>query len=178
MGDLGITDRELSALADETLGLAKSYWSGLDARPTYPASSAEETERLFARPWADAGRGREILSDFQPIADHARPTGPCFFGYVVGSGEPVAALGEWLAAVLNQNVTSWRSAPAATTIERTVVGWLAGAVGCPGFAGSLCGGGSSANLMALAMAREAKLPANETGARPCVVYASEQVHTP
>lgn len=30
--------------------------------------------------------------------------------------------------------------------------------------------------MALAMAREAKLPANEAGARPCVVYASEQVH--
>src|SRR4029450_10666847 len=50
------------------------------------------------------------------------------------------------------------------------------AVGCAGFAGSLCGGGSAANMMALAMAREAKLPANETGARPCVVYASEQVH--
>ena len=33
-----------------------------------------------------------------------------------------------------------------------------------------------ANLMALAMAREAKLPGNETGARPCIVYASEQVH--
>jgi aromatic-L-amino-acid/L-tryptophan decarboxylase len=176
MGDLGITDSELSALADETLVLAKSYWSGLDARPTYPASSAEETERLFARPWADEGRGREILSDFDQIANHARPTGPRFFGYVVGSGEPVAALGEWLAAVLNQNVTSWRSAPAATTIERTVVGWLADAVGCPGFTGSLCGGGSSANFMALAMAREAKLPANETGARPCMVYASEQVH--
>jgi glutamate/tyrosine decarboxylase-like PLP-dependent enzyme len=30
--------------------------------------------------------------------------------------------------------------------------------------------------MALAMAREAKLPANEKGARPCIVYASEQVH--
>jgi glutamate/tyrosine decarboxylase-like PLP-dependent enzyme len=30
--------------------------------------------------------------------------------------------------------------------------------------------------MALAMAREAKLPANETGGRPCVVYASEEVH--
>jgi glutamate/tyrosine decarboxylase-like PLP-dependent enzyme len=30
--------------------------------------------------------------------------------------------------------------------------------------------------MGLAMAREAKLPANETGARRCVVYASEQVH--
>ena len=30
--------------------------------------------------------------------------------------------------------------------------------------------------MGLAMAREAKLPANETGARPGTVYASEQVH--
>jgi glutamate/tyrosine decarboxylase-like PLP-dependent enzyme len=81
-----------------------------------------------------------------------------------------------LAAALNQNVTAWRSAPAAISIERAVVGWLADAVGCAGFAGSLCGGGSAANLMALAMAREAKLPANETGARPGVVYASEQVH--
>ena len=93
-----------------------------------------------------------------------------------GSGEPVGALGEFLAAVFNQNVTSWRSAPAATSIEHAVVGWLADAVGCAGFTGSLCGGGSAANLMALAMAREAKLPANETGARPCMVYASEQVH--
>jgi glutamate/tyrosine decarboxylase-like PLP-dependent enzyme len=30
--------------------------------------------------------------------------------------------------------------------------------------------------MGLAMAREAKLPANEAGARPCIIYASEQVH--
>ena len=50
-------------------------------------------------------------------------------------------------------------------IEQVVIGWLAEAVGCAGFKGSLCGGGSAENLMELAMAREAKLPANETGAR-------------
>lgn len=104
------------------------------------------------------------------------PRGGRFFGYVVGSGEPVGALGDLLAAVLNQNVGAWRSAPAATAIEHAVVGWLAEAVGCPRFKGSLCGGGSAGNLMALAMAREAKLPANDAGARPCTVYASEQVH--
>ena len=93
-----------------------------------------------------------------------------------GSGEPVGALAELLAAALNQNVTSWRSAPAAATIEQAVVGWLADAVGCADFKGSLCGGGSTANLMALAMAREAKIPANEAGARPGIIYASEQVH--
>lgn len=41
--------------------------------------------------------------------------------------------------------------------------------------GSLTGGGSSANLMGLAMAREAKVPANEMGAAPGIVYASTEV---
>ena len=62
------------------------------------------------------------------------------------------------------------------TIERTVVRWLAEAAGCEGFTGSLAGGGSSVNLMGLAMAREAKAPANEDGARPGAVYASAEVH--
>jgi glutamate/tyrosine decarboxylase-like PLP-dependent enzyme len=57
-----------------------------------------------------------------------------------------------------------------------VVASLAAAIGCPGFTGSLCGGGSLANLMGLALAREAQLPANEHGARAGVVYASSEVH--
>ena len=72
-------------------------------------------------------------------------------------------MADLLASVLNQNVTAWRSGPAAVTIEQTVVGWLAEAIGCPEFRGHLTGGGSSANLMGLAMAREAKGAANETG---------------
>ena len=120
--------------------------------------------------------GQDVLQDFTLIAQHVRPSTGRFFGYVAGSGEPVGAIGELLAATLNQNVTAWRSAPAAVTIERAVVGWLAEAIGCAGFTGSLCGGGSAANLMGLAMAREAKLPANETGFSGGVVYASEQVH--
>ena len=176
MEELQISNQELSRLADEAIGLAKSYWDSVEQRPAYPATSGKQTTELFARPWSEEGRGRDVLQDFKSIAEHARPSGGKFFAYVLGSGEPVGALGELLAAALNQNVTSWRSAPAAITIEHAVVGWMAEAIGCAGFSGSLCGGGSSANLMALAMAREAKLPANETGARPGIVYASEQVH--
>jgi glutamate/tyrosine decarboxylase-like PLP-dependent enzyme len=84
-----------------------------------------------------------------------RPPGPRFFGYALGSGEPVGAVADLVASVLNQNVTAWRSGPSAVTIERLVVRWLAEAIGCAGFAGSLTGGGSSANLMGLAMARDA-----------------------
>ena len=110
------------------------------------------------------------------IAENARAGNGRFFADVLGSGEPVAALGDRYASVLNQNVTSWRSVPSAVAVERTVIGWLAEAVGCAGFVGSMVGGGSSANLMGLAMAREAMAPANDDGARPGVVYASEEVH--
>jgi glutamate/tyrosine decarboxylase-like PLP-dependent enzyme len=58
-----------------------------------------------------------------------------------------------------------------------VVSWLAQMIGCDGFTGSLTGGGSSANLMGMAMAREAKLPANEGSVtKPGAVYASTEIH--
>lgn len=176
MRALETSDQELADLMAEATALAADYWASLPERPSYPSTSGSETARLFDRNWPDEGRGRDVLSDVKAIAEHVRPCTGRFFGYVAGSGEPVGAVGDFLASVFNQNSTSWRSAPAAVTIERAVIGWLAEAVGCQGFAGSLCGGGSTANLMALAMAREHALPANEDGARPGVVYASEQVH--
>lgn len=176
MNALEISHQDLFRLTDEAAALAKNYWASLDDRRACFISSGAETQVLFSRAWPEAGLGRAVLNDFATIAEHSRPSGGKFFAYVMGSGEPVGAIGELLAAVLNQNTTSWRSAPAATMIEKTVIGWLADAVGCAGYSGSLCGGGSAANLMGLAMAREAKLPANETGARPGIVYASEQAH--
>jgi aromatic-L-amino-acid/L-tryptophan decarboxylase len=176
MQSLKISSEELSRLTEQAIALALSYWTSVEDLPAYPTTSGEQTAKLFSRSWAEEGLGGKVLDDFKIIAEHARPSGGKFFGYVLGSGEPVGALGDLLATVLNQNVTAWRSAPAAVTIEQSVVGWLAEAVGCSAFRGTLCGGGSAANLMGLAMAREAKLPANEAGARPCTVYASEQVH--
>lgn len=176
MSALTTSDQELAAVLAQAAQLAAEYWGSLGERPSYPSTSGPETARLFDRPWPDEGRGGDVLNDFRTIADHVRPCTGRFFGYVAGSGEPIGAVGDFLASVLNQNVTAWRSAPAAVTIERAVVGWLAEAIGCGGFSGSLCGGGSMANLMGLAIARESVLPANDDGARPGVVYASEQVH--
>lgn len=173
---LKLSDHDLYALMDQTVDMAKSYWGTLEERSAYPEVSGRLTSALFSRPWTEDGLGRGVFNDFSLIADSSRPSGARFFGYIFGSGEPIGALADWMAAVLNQNVTAWRSAPAAVSIERAVVGWLAEAIGCPDFTGSLCGGGSAANLMGLAMAREAKLAANQTGARAGIVYASDQVH--
>ncbi len=177
MSRLELSPDELSAAMEKAFALTRRFWANLPERSSYHGATGEETARLFSRAWKEAGLGPSVLDDFIAIAERSRPPGGKFFGYVLGSNEHVAALGELLAAALHQNVTAWRSAPAAVAIERTVVGWLADAVGCRGFAGSLCGGGSAANLMGLAMAREAKSPANEDGVRgECVIYASDQVH--
>src|SRR5206468_6049837 len=142
------------------------FLAGLDSRRTVSVTSAPDTTAAFNVPLPEDGIGEAILGDLEQIAEHVRaPTGRRF-PYVLGSGEPIGALGDFYASVLNQNVTAWRSSPAAVTIERTVVRWIADAIGCSGFTGSLTSGGSSANLMGLTMAREARLPANEHGARP------------
>ena len=63
------------------------------------------------------------------MARHSRAGNGRFFGYVMGSGEPVGALGDLFASVINQNGTAWRSGPATAVIERTVISWLAQAIG-------------------------------------------------
>jgi len=179
MKSLEISPDEFRRLAEKVTQLTADYLRELDSRPISPSTSGEEGERLFGTPVSEKGVGAEALAGLQDVIEHSRAQNGRFFGYVLGSGEPVAAVADLLASVLNQNVTAWRSAPAAVTLERTVVSWLAQAIGCTGFRGSLTGGGSSANLMALAMAREARMPANEAGVRGVpqgVIYASEEVH--
>ena len=176
MNPLVLSDADYKAVFERITQLALEYVASVSDRPSFPKITGSETEALFAKPLPEQGMGSRALDDLDRVIEFVRVTNPRFFGYVLGSGEPVGAAADLLASVLNQNVTAWRSSPSAVTIERVVVGWLAEAIGCSGFSGSLTGGGSSANLMGLAMAREARVPANESGARPGTIYASEQVH--
>ena len=74
------------------------------------------------------------------------------FGYVQSAGSFAGVIGDLLASALNQNVTSWRSAPAATTIEHQVIEWLKAMVGFdPAGSGVLLSGGSLANFAGLAV---------------------------
>jgi aromatic-L-amino-acid decarboxylase len=176
MPPLHLSPEEFRALADRVAIVATDYLASLDDRPIFPATTGPRTHVAFSQPLAEEGLGAAAFEELVDVMEHARAGNGRFFGYILGSGEPIAALADFYASVLNQNVTAWRSAPSAITVERTVIGWLADAIGCHGFFGSLTSGGSSANLMGLAMAREARAPANERGAQRCVVYASDEVH--
>jgi len=168
---LPLTPDEFRAIATRTVDLLTRYLEQLPQLPSFPSVTGADTRRRFEVPLPERGLGASALDDLEDVLACSRPPGPRFFGYVLGSGEPVGAVADLVAGVLNQNVTAWRSAPAAVAIERSVVAALAAAVGCPGWTGSLTGGGSSANLMALAMARDAC--ADPRSGR---IYASVEAH--
>ncbi len=173
---LDLSPDDFEALAARVADEAVRHLRRLDSTPIRPSTTGPESLDLFAGPAPEEGMGPAALDALGEVAQHSRTGNGRFFGYVMGSGEPVGALGDFFASVLNQNATAWRSGPATAVIERTVIGWLADALGCGGFSGTLTSGGSLANLMGLAMAREAKAPANETGVAGGVVYASSEVH--
>jgi len=168
---LALTPDEFRAIATRTVDLLARYLEQLPELPSFPPVRGMDTRRLFEHPLPERGLGPAAIDDLDEVLACSRPPGPRFFGYVLGSGDPVGAVADLVASVLNQNVTAWRSAPAAVAIERALVGALAAAVGCPGWVGSLTGGGSSANLMALAMARDAA-----RDSRSGRIYASAEVH--
>ena len=179
MNFIDMSPEEFCELVERVSRIAGDYLKDLSERAIPAKGTGAEIEQKFRHTPPEKGDPEEALRGLRDTALYSRAQNGRFFGYVLGSGEPAAAIADLLCSVLNQNVTAWRSSPAAVTIEKEVVGWIAQAIGCDQFAGILTGGGSSANLMGLAMAREAKLAANECGVRataPHAVYASTEAH--
>ena len=179
MNSLDMSAEQFRKLSQQILDIAGEYLKGLSVRSIPAPGSGVEVEDILRGPFPEMGLPDQALAGLKDAAAYSRAQNGRFFGYVLGSGEPAAAAADLLCSVLNQNVTAWRSSPAAVTIEKEVIGWIGRAISCEGFAGVLTGGGSSANLMGLAMAREAKLPTNECGARAVgahAVYASTEAH--
>jgi glutamate/tyrosine decarboxylase-like PLP-dependent enzyme len=176
MRPLHLPPGQFRAAADRITELADRWLEELNDRPIMPHVSADLTERSFDVELPEQGLGELAFVALEQVLAQSRAQNGRFWGYILGSGEPIAAATDFLANVINQNVTSWRSAPAAVMLERSLIRRLGAALGMIGFSGSLCGGGSMATLMGLAMAREQKTSANEHGASGGIVYASTEAH--
>ena len=107
---------------------------------------------------------------------------PRFWGWVMGTGTPLTALSEMLAAAMNPNVGGFDDG--ASLVEDQVLEWFKELLGFPTSAsGLLVSGGSMANFVALAVARHAKAPfdvrrlGQAASPKPMVLYASTETHS-
>jgi aromatic-L-amino-acid/L-tryptophan decarboxylase len=175
--------REMGAAAVEW---AAAYLDSIrDLRIAPMAESAELRNRL-AEPLPAEGRDFDrLLETFRNVVvEGTRHHGhPRFFGYVSAPGTAVAAVADFLASVLNANLPAWRSAPAATELERLTIDWIKEVLGCdPGAGGLFTSGGSMANLTALAAARHrhcgdvVSLHGVSSHPAPLRIYTSTEAH--
>jgi aromatic-L-amino-acid/L-tryptophan decarboxylase len=124
--------------------------------PIVRPSTAEQVSALIDTRFPEGGDSLEQVARQITEATARFPrrnTHPGFFGWVAPSGLPSDALANAMVSVLNENVGGYWASPVGTTVERTVIGWLAELSGFPASAeGVLLSGGSMANMTAIAVA--------------------------
>ena len=182
---LDLTPEAREHLARAAIDWVLRYFQTQSSLPVYPtASAAEMASQLSTAFPAGPENVAKVMADIERVMDFSRHNGhPRMFGYVQSSASFAGVMGDLLASALNQNVTSWRSAPSATTIEHQVVDWLKEMVGFRNDGvGVLMSGGSMANFAGLAVAlrvsTNADLNQHGVAALPGKprIYASSMTH--
>ena len=97
-------------------------------------------------------------------------------GYIPGGGIYASALGDFLADVTNEYAGIFYASPGAVALETALIDWIKTLFSYPsGAVGNLASGGSIANLIALAAARD-KHRIKGDKIKQSVVYLSAQTH--
>src|SRR5438094_5284089 len=148
---------ELRTLGHRMVDEMLEYLRTARERPVWRPVPADVRRRLSGpaprQPAAAADVYEEFKRDVLPY-----PTGnihPRFWGWVIGTGTPVGMLADMLASGMNPQVAEFDDSSA--VVENQVIGWLVELLGLPaGTHGLLVSGGSMANLVGLAVARNAR----------------------
>ena len=165
---------------DETIDWLKT----LDASPAWqrmPSAVRSELNEPLPR------AGQSPQRAYEDFARLVRPFGngnshPRFWGWVQGSGLPLGAMADMLAAAMNPHLAGFDHAP--RLVEEQVLQWLSSLMDFPkNTSGLLTSGASMANLIALTVARNAKADWDirrlgvRGGSRPLIAYCCSESHS-
>jgi aromatic-L-amino-acid decarboxylase len=146
-------------------GRAKAHFEGPPPPDPQPAEQVYDEYLEYIRP--------HLFGNFHPR----------FWGWIAGTGTVMGAFADLLANLMN-SVSGVFSYMSGNYVELQVLDWCKALLGYPASAsGQLTGGCSASNLIALAVARNARagydLRQEGVGARPgrMMIYASEEAHS-
>jgi len=167
-----------AAIRDPVVAYAERF---LDDLPELPAYRVTTDKGRAIRDVGFQDEPRSVQEVLALIAEHVdgpglNPASGGHLGYIPGGGLYSSALGDYLGDVTNRYAGVFFSSPGAVRLEHQVVRWTATVVGFPETAGgTLASGGSIANLICLAAARDARgIRARDV--ERAVVYLTTQTH--
>jgi glutamate/tyrosine decarboxylase-like PLP-dependent enzyme len=175
----------IRALGHRMLDDMLDYLSTVRERPAWqpaPARVKAHFDRSLPRdPQPPEEIYEEFLANILPY-----PIGnihPRFWGWVFGTGTAFGALADFLAATMNTN-SGDLDHHSAIHVEKQVIDWFKELLGYPSAAsGLLTSGCSAANLIGLAVARNAKAVFDvrrdgvQAASQKMLLYASQEVHS-
>lgn len=174
---------EYRALAHRMLDDSLNHLRDLRTGPPWRPMPTEVRAALSDEPLPREGLGDEAAYDAFVRLVRPYPNGnihPRFWGWVMGTGSPRAAMADFLASALNPNVGGLEQAP--VLVEQQVVKWYAELMGLPKTSGGiLVSGGTMSNVLGLAVARQqgAGWDVRKDGLRggpELLVYGSAETH--
>jgi aromatic-L-amino-acid decarboxylase len=186
LGDL--PPDEFRAALTRVADLMFEYRNDIEDRPISPALQPGQLAEQLPPSIPDQPIPIEvILKDFERVIlpNVVHWGHPAFLGYFGSTTTAPGILGEALAASLNVSAMTWRTSPAATELESTVLEWLRCLLNLPAhYFGVVYDTASVATLHALAAAREnlnLNIRALGLTGRDDIprlrIYTSEQAHS-
>jgi glutamate/tyrosine decarboxylase-like PLP-dependent enzyme len=126
------------------------------------------------------GEGRsidDVLHEAFGIYDYRlRTNHPRFFGFIPSPASPLSVLAESFNSTFNTFAGCKLEGSGPCLVEKTLIAWLSQRIGLPTTSGGVfLSGGSMANMTAIAVARDQKLPQGKQNLG--VAYISDQTHS-